>query len=217
MYVYQDPTEGLRKARMHPFIAVRPGEAGFVDFKSHPERIPEALEDFVAHAHEPAVQTFYHFLAWLNGHDSFLESCDCALRGPESHRFKYSKRKLCAHGRLMLMHRDLAANCDDRFNLLYNALGRSLTSIDPEFLRVHGLVGLAPSRALFEDLLPAHANVDGYVSRFGDAGRGYQVTLVFKAFGNDAGETFANLDRVFKNIEAACRGTSKCLQALKTE
>ena len=216
MDVYQDQSEGFPKARMHPFVAKRPGEAGFVDFKLHPERIAEVLEDFVALGHETAIQTFYRFLAWLNGPDSLLESCDCALRGPEPHDFKYSQRLLSVHGRLMVMHRDLSANCDDRYNVLYNSLGRELSSIDQELTRSQGIVGFASSRALYNDLIPAKPRKDGKIlSRTGDPGRGHQVLLSFKAFGADADDAFKNLDRVFKNIEMACRRTSEKLQTTK--
>lgn len=213
MNVYQDQSEGFHSPRVHPFVATRPGEAGFVDFKHHPERIAEVLEDFVALGHETAIQNFYRFLAWLNGPDSLLESCDCALRGPEPHDFKYSQRLLSVHGRLMVMHRDLSANCDDRFNLLYNSLGRELSSIDQEFTRSQGIVGLAGSYAIYQGLLPAEHIKSGKIrSRFEDPGRGYQVMLLFKAFGDDTIEAFINLDRVFKNIEIACRRSSETLR-----
>lgn len=216
MDVYQDQSEGFPKARLHPFVAKRTGEAGFVDFKHHPERIAEVLEDFVALGHETAIQTFYRLLVWLNGPDSLLESCDCALRGPELHDFKYSQRLLSVHGRLMVMHRDLSANCDDRYNFLYNSLGRELSSIDEGLTRSQGIVGFASSRALYRDLIPAlHRKNGKIISRNGDPGRGYQVLLSFKAFGDDADEAFKNLDRVFKNIEMACRCTSEKLQAIK--
>ena len=216
MYVYQDQREGFKKARVHPFTSTRPGEAGFVDFKQHPERIADALEDFVALRHEPAIQTFYCFLTWLNGPDSLLESCDCALRGPEQHNFKYSQHTLCVHGRLMLMHRDLSANCDDRFNFLYNTLGRTLSKLDPELTQSKGTVGLAGSPAIYKSLIPERRSKGGKVlSRPGDTGRGYQVMMVFKAFGDDADQAFQQLDRMFKNIETACRQTSEALQATK--
>ncbi|MBI2745221.1 MAG: hypothetical protein HYX45_06515 [Burkholderiales bacterium] len=216
MDVYQDQSEGFKKARVHPYVSSRPGGASFVDFKRHPERIAEVLEDFVVFGHEAAIQTFYQFLAWINGPDSLLESCDCALRGPGPHDSKYSEHLLCVHGRLMVMHRDLSANCDDRFNLLYNTLGRELSFIDQELNRSQGTVGFAGSRALYKDLIPVHQRKDGnIVSRFGDPGRGHQVLLLFKAFGDDQNEAFKNLDRVFKNIEMACRRASEKLQATK--
>lgn len=213
MDVYQDQSEGFPNPRVHPFVAIRRGETGFVDFKHHPERIAEVLEDFVALGHEPAIQTFYRFLAWLNGPDSLLESCDCALRGPEPHDFKYSQRLLSVHGRVMLMHRDLSKNCDERFELLYNSMGRELSSIDRELTRSQGIVGFACSPAVYKDLIPALHHKNGkIISRSGDPGRGYQAMLLFKAFGDDAGEAFNNLDRVFKNIEMASRRTSEKLQ-----
>lgn len=218
MDVHHKQSEGFKKPRVHPYFPVRPGEVGFVDFKRHPERIAEVLEDFVPLGHETAIQTFYRFLAWLNGPDSLLESCDCALRGPESHDYKYSERLLSVHGRLMVMYRDLSANCDDRFNFLYNSLAWELSSIDQEFTRSQGTIGFAGSRAVYADLMTSDPSKDGYMySNHGDPGRGYQVLLLFKAFGNDAHEAFENLDRLFKNLELACRRISEKLQATKVE
>ena len=213
MRVYQDQSEGFQKARVYPYISTRPGQSGFVDFKQHPESIAEVLEDFAHLGHEPAIQTFYRFLAWLNGPESLLESCDCALRGPERHDLKNSHHILSAHGRLMVMYRDLSANCDDRFNTLYNSLGRELSSVDPQFSAASGTVGFAGSRALYKDLSSAKPRKDGTInSRFDDRGRGHQVLLLFKAFGDDSEDTFKNLERVFKNIELACRRVSEKLQ-----
>ncbi len=212
MQVYQDPSEGFQKARVHPYISTRAGEAGFVDFKRYPEKIALALEDFVPLKHEPAIQTFFSFLTWLNGPDSLLESCDCALQGPALHKFNYSRLPMCLDGRLMLMCRDLSVNCDDRFNLVYNTLGKSLSLIDQEFPQNQGVVGFSASRALFADLIGSPRCEDGITeSRDGDPGRGYQLMLHFKAFGKGSGEAFANLDRLFRNIEQACRLTSQKL------
>lgn len=209
MYVYQDQSKGFKKARAHPYVAMQGKPARFVDFKQHPELIGTVLEDFVSFGHEAAIQTFYQFLGWLNGPDSLLESCDCAFRGPEKHDFQHSKYRLRAHGRLMLMHRDLQANCDDRFNVLYNSLGRELSSIDPEFDGNCGAVCFSGSRAYYLDLIPAQFRKGGkIISRFRDPSSGHQVMLLFTAFGDDAEEIFKNLDRVFKNIELACRRTS---------
>lgn len=207
MHVYPDSEGGFEKPRLHPFKAKRLGEAGYVDFKSEPHRIAEVLEDFVPLAHIPAVQRFYRFLAWLNGPDSVLESCDSALRRIGKNDFPGSRHSLCVHGRLMLMYRDLSANCDDRFNLLYNGMGRELSSVDPELAGSQGNIGLSGSPALYRDLVPADRfGADGSaMSRLGDPGRGYQLLLLFKAFGDDPVETFNHLDRVFENIQTACQ------------
>lgn len=213
MIVTQDPKKGFAVPRTHPYVAIRKGEAGFVDFKLNPERIAEVLEDFVPHGHVPAIQTFFRFLAWINGPESILETCDCALQKPQRHKFKESKHLLSTHGRLMLMHRDLQANCDDRFNTLYNTLGSTLSSLDQEFPESQGNVCFAGSKALFNDLIPnKRLKLGKQISRFGDPGRGWQLMIQFKAFGDHENEAFNHLDRVFKNIELACRQTSEKLR-----
>lgn len=201
---------------MHPHVAVRPGQPSFIDFKVHPERIAEVLEDFVPFAAEPAIQSFYGLLEWLNGPESVLESCDCALRPPERHDSVLSHVPLRVHGRLMLMYRDLAANCDmELFAALYNSVGRQLSKLDPEFQRDRGIVTLAPSKTLFRDLMPGTMRHSGdVVSREGEPGRGYQLLLTFEAFGNYAADAFANLKRVFANMETATREASAILRQL---
>lgn len=214
MYVFQDHSQGFQKARSHPYVETKRSKTRFVDFKRQPELIGRVLEDFVPFGHEPAIQTFYQFLTWINGPDSLLESCDCAFRGPETHDFELSPHQLIAHGRLMLMYRDLQSNCDDRLNKRYNSLGRELSVIDPEFVGSQGSVCFSFSRALFLDLISIPPGKKGKsISRTGDPGRGYQVMLHFKAFGNDSDETFMNLDRVFKNIELACRRSSEQMRS----
>lgn len=212
MDIYHDREAGFEKPRLHPYISVRPGEAGFVDFKLQPEQIEQLLEDFLPLSHEPSIQAFYEFLRWLNGPESILESCDCALRGPEAHTFDYSSRSLCVHGRLMLMHRDPRANCDERFDLLYDTLSNELVAVDPEFKRDHAAVGLAQSAALYRSLSHGGFGEDGFILTMDtDPGRGQQLMLLFRAFGHDREEAFRNLGRVFKNIELACRRASKAL------
>lgn len=214
MHVDQDPDGGFSNPRMHPYTAMRPGQPSFVDFKQHPELISEVLEDFVPFAQTPAVRAFYGLLSWLNGPASLLESCDCALRPPEPHESGLSQLPLRVHGRLMLMYRDLAANCDERFSALYNTVGRQLSGVDPEFPREQGSVCVAASKTLFRDLLPANVRSSTHVvTRDGEAGRGFQLMLVFQAFGNDEAAAFTTLNRVFKNIELAIRGASGGLAA----
>lgn len=213
MDIFHDPKSGFEKPRMHPYISTRSGEAGFVDFKRAPERIAHVLEDFVALSHEPAIQTFYGLIAWLNGPVSRLESCDCALRGPEAHRWDHSSRPLCIHGRLMLMYRNPLANCDERINLLYDTLGNELSAIDSQFTRDQATVGFALSSVLYKDLCRGCADENGFILvADDDPGLGSHVLLQFQAFGNDNEEAFRHLDRVFQNIELACRRTSEMVK-----
>ncbi|MET3181712.1 UNVERIFIED_ORG: hypothetical protein ABIC43_004887 [Variovorax guangxiensis] len=212
MDIYHDPEAGFEKPRLHPYISVRAGEAGFVDFKVQPEQIELTLEDFLPLSHEPAIQAFYTFLRWLNGPESILESCDCALRGPEAHTFDHSSRALCIHGRLMLMYRDPSANCDERSDLLYDTLANELDAIDPEFKRDQAAVGFAQSAALYKSLCRQSPDENGFIFPTPmDPGLGQQLMLIFQAFGHDREEAFRNLRRVFENIELACREASKAL------
>ena len=215
MYVYKDPDGGFEKPRIHPFAAIRPGEVGCVDFKSDLSRITVVLEDFVGLDHVPAIQTFYQLLSWVNGPTSLIESCDCALRGPEPHEFPESELPLSVHGRLMLLWRELNANCDDRFNLLYNGVGRELSTIDPTLAKSQAAVGLSGSRAIYKELVSAKSlGADGCIHlEPGDPGGGYQLLIHFKAFGHSSDEAFAHLDRIFRNIDIACHRRFERLKA----
>lgn len=213
MDIFHDPEAGFENPRMHPYISKRAGEAGFIDFKREPERIAHVLEDFVKFSHKPAIQTFYGLLAWLNGPESILESCDCALRGPEVHGRDHASRPLCAHGRLMLMYRNPLANCDERIDLLYDTLGDELNAIDPQLKRDQAAVSFALSPVLYKGLSLGCEDEDGFIlAAPNDPGRGHHVLLQFQAFGNDTEEAFRHLDRVFQNLELACRRTSEMVK-----
>ncbi len=199
----------FKTPRLHPYVGTRPGHAGFVDFKREPERIPHVLEDFTALNHEPSIQTFYELLRWLNGPESTLESCDCALLGPRTHSFPFSSAPLCLDGRLMIMYRDLEANCSSRIEALYNALAQELSAVDPELVRSQAAIELSFSPTLFAELSTAEIHKRGRrKSRIGDPGRGMQLMLNFQAFGDNAEEAFERLDRVFRNIDTACRAVA---------
>jgi hypothetical protein len=47
MDVFPDRNTGWSKHRMLPYIASRPGEAGFIDLRRQPKRISEVREDYV--------------------------------------------------------------------------------------------------------------------------------------------------------------------------
>lgn len=214
MDIYHDAEAGFEKPRLHPYIAIRPGEIGFVDFKREPDRISQVLEDFIPHKLEPAVQGFYRLLTWINGPESVLESCDCALRGPEAHEFEFSQHPLCVHGRLMLMYRDESANCDKRFDLLYETLANELDAVDRGFTKNEGAIGFSRSAALYEELCPVKPDKDGFRTiTLMTPGRGYQLLLSFLAFGSDKDEALRNLDRVFQNLGAACQRASEILKS----
>lgn len=70
-------------------------------------------------------------MRWVNGPESILETCDCALLGPGPNDFDFSAEPLSVHGRLMIMYRDLGRNCDeDQVDELYDAFYRELRATD---------------------------------------------------------------------------------------
>lgn len=215
MHVYYDEGREYRVVRLHPYRpnAEEAAQSGFVDFKQEPHLIAEVLEDFQPHASETAVQTFYDLLRWVNGPDSELESADCAFRAPSANRSRsVSPHALEAAGRLCLMFRNLAANChEDSFAWLLSRLGGELGHIDTELPASSAVVGFSTAATLFTAISETGVRLaDGtFESDEDDPAHGHQIMLWFWAWGDDEASVFANLDRVFKNIWAACRGTSE--------
>ncbi len=216
MKVIASADSGFPQPRTHPYIAIRPGETGFVDFKREPDRIETALEDFRPLAHESAVRTFYGFLRWINGPQSILETCDCALQGPEPNDDEGITRAFRVHGRVMLMYRDLRANCDDaKTDALCNALGNGLVAIDPDLSENDAVIGLAMSPAFHAALGTKSREADGslWISPE-DTGVGRHMMLLFRAYGERRAHALAHLERTFRNIEAVCRSASKDLTSV---
>lgn len=216
MHVYYDENRGYSDVRLHPYQpnAAEAAQAGFVDFKAEPGRIPEVLEDFRPHAGEPAIQTFYELLRWVNGPESELESADCVFRGPEPNTStRTSPRALQAHGRLCLMFRHLPANCHaESFDWLLTRLGTELKFMDTELDSIEAVIGFSEARALFIEISKGTLRADGHFeSDADDPGHGHQVMLWFWAFGDTEMAVFANLNRIFGNIWAACRATSEAI------
>lgn len=211
MDVFPEPSAAFAKHRMHPYISTRPGEAGFVDFRQQPERIAEVLEDFRPHVDQPAVQTFFDFLRWVNGPESVLETCDCALRGPEKAKpRKLPRLPLVLHGRVMLMHREPGANCTQgaptRFiEHLYGQLQR----VDAAAPLRDVTAGLALCSVLYKDRCQTEPAADGSMSAGPyDPGLGQHVMVKFGAHGRSRPEVWEKLDRFFSLLWVACRQTS---------
>lgn len=113
----------------------------------------------------------------------------------------------------MLMYRDPIANCDERFDFLYDTLFNELNTVDREFTRNQAAIGLADSPALYRELCLATPDESGVVlAAPSDPGWGCQILLQFLAFGDDREEALRHLDRVFQNIELACRRVSEILK-----
>ena len=175
------------------------------------------LEDFRPYASEQAVQNFFELPRWMNGPDSELESVDCAFRAPhQNNSARVSQRAFQADGRLCLMFRRLRANChEDSFHWLLNRLAGELEHVDTELPASEAVVGFSTAAALFTDLSTTGVRLaDGtFESDEDDPAHGFQVILWFWAWGDDESAVFSNLDRAFKNIWTACRGTSEEITA----
>lgn len=207
--------KGFENPRSHPYIYTRQGEAGFVDFRNEPDRIPSTLEDFIPFNQEPAVQIFYDFLRWLNGPESILESCDCALQAPEPHEYDFSPKQLCVHGRLMIMFRDLKLNCTAEIDDLHDIFWGTLTAQKPHLMRDRIAVGIDLSPALHRSISPVKPDNEGFLFIANDdPGLGYHLLINFQAFGDTNEEAWGNLAQLFRGLDSACRETSRQLSEL---
>ena len=187
MDVFPEPDAAWTKHRIHPYIASRPGEAGFVNFRQQPERIPEVLEDYLPHADQPAVRTFFEFLRWINGPESVLETCDCALRGPEKAKSpKKAKSPWVLHGRVMLMHREPGANCVEGAPTIFiKHLYEQLQLVDAPAPLQDVSAGLALCSVLYRDRCLSQPAADESLSAGPyDPGLGQHVLLKFRAHGH---------------------------------
>src|SRR6202035_3791230 len=101
--------------RRHPWTIVEDQpELQYRNFREHPEKISESLEDFKPWEKYPAVAKFYELLTWLNGPDSVFETNDCALGEPAVDRATpplvrhvFESDPVSIHGRLTLLFRTL--------------------------------------------------------------------------------------------------------------
>lgn len=213
MEVYFDEARGYRDARLHPYSAGDADQSGFIDFKAQPQRIPEVLEDFRPFADRPAIQTFYAMLAWINGPQSRLESCDCLLRPPAPHRDANSSRPLCINGRLCLMFRHLPANCDSQnADWLCGRMMAELSQIDVGLPASDAVVGFSQNASLYTAISQGFFLPDGrFDSAHDDPGMGTHPMLSVWAYGDDEDAAFDMLERVYRNIWQACRHVSTAI------
>ncbi|MEQ1627570.1 MAG: hypothetical protein ABL965_09250, partial [Nitrospira sp.] len=144
----------------------------------------------------PATETFYRLLEWLNGLESALESNDCAFSGATTDTTtEFSKRLQCS-GRLMILYRDLPLNTSPKqMHWLTNTTAHAVRGIDPAF--EWGAIGATITSVRYTTL-PGPPEQQ----------RGQQLMLSFWAWGENAPEVMANLDRTFHNLTAALRQVS---------
>jgi len=211
MVVYYDKDRTYPEARLHPYHASNLGDSGFVDFKQKPELIRSTLEDFRPFEHWPAVQTFYEFLAWINGPDSLLETNDCAFRPPGPHKNAISPLLLCAYGRVYVLFRDLRLNSSQKYSeWLCRSLMRTLHLTGSDLTEEEGVVGFTLNPSLQIPISTGTWRDDGtFETDPNDPGFGHHLMLSFWGYGSSEEQSFHNLNRVFDNIWSACRSTSK--------
>lgn len=205
--------------RLHPYAAGNPEQHGYVDFKADNKLIEATLEDFSPFAHRQATQTFYALIRELNGLDSHLETSDCALRPPYSHRDKNSTLPVAIDGRLVLLYRHLPYNCGQpTVRWLCGTLMSILARVDPAFEASAAVVGftLNPVIQLAQSEGEWVSESD-FSCAEDDPGRGQHLMLSFWAYGKDEGQAFENLDRLFRNVQAACRQLNEQIDRSITE
>lgn len=86
----------------------------YYDFKSTPDLIETALEDFTPHSANPGVQQLYALIRHMNREGAPLETTDCGL-SQKLHRSTNSpfpNKAGWTGGRLIFMWRDIDRNCD---------------------------------------------------------------------------------------------------------
>jgi len=177
------------QVRSHPWRKTEYNERpGFYsNFITNPELIPDVLEDFSPYADKPAVQTFYRFLRWINGHESQLETNDCALRdsvidNPDG-VFNFSHK---IDGRVEFFYRDHKMNCRDDYVIwLFRMTSLYLQVERPDFLNGLITMQLAPT-----DFINLPTNESA----------GHRIRLSFHAYGNGDGEVWSALRTTFECI-----------------
>jgi len=181
--------------RAHPWTVGKEDESHrYIDFKSEPHLIRTALEDWAPFSAEPFAETFFQLLEWLNGHDSNVESNDCAFRPAGNNRDKQFQYSMRCDGRLMILFRDLFKNTQtSKVDWLLNEGMQALEEIDQGF--VAGAVGFSFSKTAYMAF--------GKHPKQGAAG--HQVMLSFYAYGNDGPAAHDSMNRLLKNVHSALR------------
>jgi hypothetical protein len=176
----------------------------YYDFRGRPELIPEVLEDFLPFGERPAVQRFYRFLASVNGDDSFLETDDCAFRGPQEKPAGAARRLYCT-GRVILLFRTIQANLDRHsVETLAARIGYHLQASTPDLPDGAAQVAIAPT------------SYSPYAG-LGDEPIGGSVEITFWADGDDEDEVFDTLDAVVTAMaEAIAKVNAELEQAVKS-
>jgi hypothetical protein len=196
-YEHSDPDAD--KSRPHPWeVAESDPTHRYYDFKANPELIRTHLEDFVGLSDWPAIQTFNSFLEWLNGPDSALESNDCAFKPPGKNNIPEINKSLKCSGRVMILYRTLHWNTNKAgVEWLKGAIHHYLRQIDLDFRGEEGEIGTTIMKAEYITLPVPPTDQAGF-----------QLMLLFQAWGDSEEETMSNLERLFKNLQMALQDVS---------
>jgi hypothetical protein len=159
------------------------------DFRSHPELIPEVLEDFRPFSHQKAVHEFYDLVRNLNGPQSPFETNDCAFKGPHENTSRNaSTRSSVASGRLMIFFRELQLNTQIAYiEWLRDGVHFYISALTSEL--EEGVVGTS--------IMKMHITELGTAS---NPAAGHELALHFWAWGDTDDEVFANLYTVINDI-----------------
>lgn len=198
MKTYTHTTTETLIPRSHPWTqALADPSHRYYDLKAEPAKIRTALEDLLNLGTNPATETFYGLLEWLNGPQSALESNDCGARPLRPNKNPTFPKNIECTARLMILFRDLEHNLSvENTSWLEGAMQHYLLQIDTDF--AWGVVGTTLVPATFVTLpLPESMRV------------GKQLLLSFWAWGDDETEVWANLARVFSNTETALKEVSR--------
>jgi hypothetical protein len=201
VHIYKATELDLPGVRTHPWVtSLHDPTCRYYDFKASPELIPEVLEDFCPWAKYQAVQDFYSYLTWLNGHDSELESDDCAFSGTETNlSSNVTTKALQASGRIMLLFRKLAFNCDPKNSeWLSGCFWHYLERVEPNF--ECGVIGFSKATTEFVVLNRRH---------------GKSLVLNFWAWGDSEVDTMDNFQRVVGALHQASREVNADIQAIR--
>lgn len=205
--------------RLHPYVAANPQQHGYVDFKTCPASIEATLEDFSQYAHRRAIQTFYGLIRELNGPNSHLETSDCALRPPSGHQDANSALPVAIEGRLVLLYRHLPYNgMDQTAHWLCGKLMSILNAVDPAFPASEAVVGFTLNPVIQVALSKGEWVSDNDFScAEDDSGHGQHLMLNFWAYGRDEDHAFESLDRLFRNLQVACRQLNQNIETALAE
>lgn len=194
MNVFELKDPSALRLRTHPWTTSESNPAHrYRDFCAHPELIRTSLEDLTPWQTQPAIQTFFEMIEWLNGPESALESNDCSFTGVIPNTGTHESKRLEASGRVMVLFRDLEANrSPDRVGSFTQEVAMALHQLDPGM--EGGAVGVS--------IVDVH-----FTALPGEVPNGQQLMLSFWAWGDDRTETWAGLEQTLGNLFRALRST----------